>query len=504
MSMVRFSGSSDGTKTLLELMREEDRHINADCGGRGRCGKCRVRFISGAPEPLSTEKELLPAEALKEGFRLACQTRVRGNFAVETDETDEAMEAVSITDSHEDTGSVTVLNNDRPEMPRNPVVAVDIGTTTLAAALIDPEEKKTVSVVTGVNHQRIYGADVISRIQAANEGKGDELKRLIRKDIKNLLSSLKADEAVPVIISANTTMQHLWQGLSCETLGAAPYTPVDISCRSIEGCTLLPGISTYVGADIVSGIVAVGMDLSEKPCVLIDLGTNGEMAVGNRDRIMVASAAAGPAFEGGNISCGTAGIPGAINSVTIEKENVKYTTIGNKAPSGLCGSGVIGTVYELFKEGLIDDTGLLNEETGEEGFKIADKVFFTQGDVREVQLAKAAIRAGLETLLQSYGIGYDGVEALYLAGGFGLNTDLKKACGIGLLPGELLNRTFAVGNTSLKGAALFACDEGIRDRFINAASSSEEISLSESAFFQEEYMERMYFKKVDRAFEKML
>ena len=483
MSMIRFSGSSDGTKNLLELMREGDCNIHADCGGRGTCGKCRVRFISDAPEPEKTEKEVLSAKALGEGYRLACQTRVSGDFIVETDDSDDDMVVASI----EESGNL--------EMPRNPVVAIDIGTTTLAAALLDPDKKTIISTITGVNHQRSFGAVVISRIQAANQGKGDELKRLIHGDIKDLLSSLFVDETTPIIISANTTMQHLWQGLSCETLGVSPYTPVDISCRTIDGCTLLPGISTYVGADIVSGIVAVGMDLSEQLCILIDLGTNGEMAIGNRDRIMVASTAAGPAFEGGNISCGTAGIPGAVSSVNIEAGTVKYETIGGQAPVGLCGSGVIEIVYELLKEDLIDDTGLLDEDLDDDGFRIAEQVYFSQKDVREVQLAKAAIRAGLETLLRAYGIGCDEIGTLYLAGGFGLKIDLKKACGIGLLPSELLERTEAVGNTSLKGATLFAVDEDIRDRFNKVASTSVEVSLADSSTFQEEYMERMYFEK---------
>nr|WP_242829434.1 ASKHA domain-containing protein [Butyrivibrio sp. WCD3002] len=487
MSMKQFSGSSDGSKNLLEIMREKGWRIHADCGGRGTCGKCRVRFISDAPEPLDIEKERLSAKALREGVRLACQTRVCGDFTVEIDDTDDAMEIASIE-------IASIEESDISEMPQNPVVAMDIGTTTLAAALLDPDRKKIIKAVTGVNHQRSFGADVISRIQAANQGKGDELKELIRSDIKELVSSFGVDESIPEIISANTTMQHLWQGLSCETLGVAPYTPVDISCRTVDGCTLLPGISTYVGADIVSGIVAVGMDQSEKPCVLIDLGTNGEMAIGNKDRIMVASTAAGPAFEGGNISCGTAGIPGAVSSITIDEGTVKYETIGDQAPVGLCGTGVIEIVYELLKEGLIDDTGFLDEDIDENGFRIAEQVLFTQKDIREVQLAKAAIRAGFETILQAYGIDYDQIGTVYLAGGFGLKINLEKACGIGLLPEELLERTYAVGNTSLKGAVQFAFDQGgIRDRFIKVASSSEEVSLADSSVFQEEYMDRMYF-----------
>ena len=482
MSTIRFCGSSDGSKSLLEIMREKEYRIHADCSGLGTCGKCRVRFISDTPKPTDTEKKHLSEKALSEGIRLACQTKVSGDFTVEMDDLDDAMEIASIEDS------------DAEVMPRNPVVAIDIGTTTLVAALLDPGRRKIIKAVTGVNHQRSFGADVISRIQAANQGNGAELKELIHSDIKNLLSSLGVDETVPEIISANTTMQHLWQGLSCETLGVAPYTPVNISCRTIDGCTLLPGISTYVGADIVSGIVAAKMDQSEKPCILIDLGTNGEMAIGNRDKIMVASTAAGPAFEGGNISCGTAGIPGAISGITIERGAIKYETIGGLTPVGLCGSGVVEIVYELLKEELIDDTGLLDDAVDEDGFRIAYQVFFTQKDIREVQLAKAAIRAGLETLLQAYGIGYDQVDTLYLAGGFGLKINLEKACAIGLLPRKLLNRTKAVGNTSLKGAALYAFDEGIRDRFIRVASSSEEVSLADSGVFQEKYMEQMYFE----------
>ena len=482
-SFIRFSGKSDGTKTLLELMREEGFSIHADCGGRGTCGKCRVRFISCATDALNTEKKLLSAESINAGFRLACQTRIRGDFIIETDNPEEDMDAASVEES------------DTSEFPRDPMVAIDIGTTTLAVALLDPEKKKVVKAVTGVNHQRIFGADVISRIQAANEGHKDELKRLIREDIQKMISALNVDQTAPAIISANTAMQHLWQGLSCETLGVSPYTPVDLSCRTIEGYTLLPGISTFVGADVVSGIVSLNMDLSDKPCILIDLGTNGEMAIGNKDRIMAASTAAGPAFEGGNISCGTAGIPGAISSVRVEEGFIKYETIGNVPPVGICGSGVIGIIYEMLKKEIIDDTGLLDEDMGEEGFRITDKVFFTQKDVREVQLAKAAVRAGLETLIKAYGIRYDEVDTLYLAGGFGQKIDIRKACGIGLLPGELHDRTEAVGNTSLKGAALFAFDEEVRSRFIKVASFSEEVSLANSREFQEEYIKRMNFEQ---------
>ena len=338
-------------------------------------------------------------------------------------------------------------------------------------------------------------ADVISRIQASNDGKKEELQQLVLTDLRNLITDLGEDpETIPVVIAGNTTMQHLLLGLSCETLGVAPFTPVDISLHEVKNQLLLPGISTYVGADIVAGIVATGMDQSEEVCLLIDMGTNGEMAIGNKDKIMVASTAAGPAFEGGNISCGVAGIPGAISRVTITDGTAQCETIGGKEPVGLCGTGVLEVMYELLKEEIVDETGLMDDEYVDDGFPLAGDIVFTDRDIREVQLAKSAIRAGAETLIKEFGVTYDGISKLYLAGGFGQKIDLEKAAGIGILPPELIDRTEAAGNTSLQGAVMAAQDDSVRDRYLRAVAVSEEVSLSESTLFNDLYVQHMFFE----------
>jgi uncharacterized 2Fe-2S/4Fe-4S cluster protein (DUF4445 family) len=232
---------------------------------------------------------------------------------------------------------------------------------------------------------------------------------------------------------------------------------------------------------------------------LIDLGTNGEMAIGNRDRILVTSTAAGPAFEGGNISCGMGSVKGAICSVNIADGNVSCGTIGDKAPIGLCGTGVIETVYELMKNELIDETGMLDEDYFDDGFVLAktpegEDISFTQKDVREIQLAKSAVRAGMETLILRFGVGYEDIDRVFLAGGFGYKMNLEKAIGIGLLPEELRDKISAVGNSSLGGAVVYLTEEDAPQRIEHIVELSEEISLATDKDFNQFYTDYMFFE----------
>ena len=495
--MLHYTGNAGNTKqTVLDILRGEGIFLPADCGGRGTCGKCRVRFLDGAPAPVDEELKKLTPEQLQDGVRLACRSCPEGAFTVEYELAEEEIAAESIA-SETKPASGPAPSGDTAAAGRKKKVAIDIGTTTIAAALVDAESGQVLDTVTCVNHQRAFGADVISRIQASNDGKKEELQQLVCKDLYKLITDLGEDpDTIPVVIAGNTTMQHLLLGLSCETLGVAPFTPVDISLHEVKNQLLLPGISTYVGADIVAGIVATGMDQSDEVCMLIDMGTNGEMAIGNKDRILVASTAAGPAFEGGNISCGVAGIPGAISRVTVTDGKVQFETIGGKEPVGLCGTGVLEVMYELLKEEIVDETGLMDDEYIDDGFPLAGDIVFTDKDIREVQLAKSAIRAGAETLIREFGTDYDGIRTLYLAGGFGQKIDLEKAAGIGILPEELIGRTEAAGNTSLQGAvmAAAAADESVRERYLKAVAISKEVSLSESAVFNDLYVQHMFFE----------
>ena len=577
-------GEIKGEKTLLELLQRRGVYVPAYCGGSGTCGKCRVRILREAPLPTEAERACLTADELERGVRLACLTAPGAGMEIEILAGDEAEMQVETAVKMEPAGPAAAETEpagpaaaktpgtpERPDASKDSggfqsgvqgasgilpgcrsgkqagasaqiLAAVDIGTTTVVMAAVDAASGRILETAAGVNHQRAFGADVISRIDASNHGKGDLLRNSILQDLDRLQVQLGLPRNTPRVISGNTTMQHLLQGLSCKTLGVAPYTPVDISLHEYcpqehddrpqdhDCCpqemekvttespeaaaqngvsvampddtsgakpspvmTMLPGISTYVGADIVSGIIACGMDRSEEICILVDLGTNGEMAIGNCDRIVCASTAAGPAFEGGNIHCGMAGIPGAVSAVEITDGKASVETIAGAPPAGLCGTGVLETMYELLKEEIVDETGCMEDEWMEEGFPLAEGVVFTAKDVRELQLAKAAVRAGLEVLLQVFGADYEDIGRLYIAGGFGQKINLEKAVGIGLLPEELLDRMEPVGNSSLAGAVMAAGNPAVLDRMVRAAQMAEETALAENPLFSDLYMEHMFF-----------
>ena len=483
----------DKEKSLLYHLRRAGYFLPADCGGKGNCGKCKVRFLRDAPEPREGDREALTGHEIQEGYRLACLTKVEGETILEINdyEKDKVQEPVSRK------GDIMI-----PGDLSSCALAIDLGTTTIAASLVDTEAGKTIKTLTTMNSQWIYGADVISRIEAANRGEGKTLQKLVFDDLNLLCVGLDLGDTVtelkiPVILSGNTTMEHLLQGLPCDTLGVYPFRPADISLHRYKNLTILPGISTYVGADIASGIVSCGMDRDDKISILIDLGTNGEMAIGSRQGILVSSTAAGPAFEGGNISHGMAGTPGAIDRVEIKDGELYISSIGDRKPVGICGSGVIETVYELRKEEIVDETGLMEDRYFKDGFPLSEEVVFTAKDVREVQLAKSAIRAGVEILMHCYGVNCDQVDRVYLAGGFGQKIDCHKAVGIGMLPQELESKIRAVGNSSLTGAVLFSVDPAIKDRFLKVTEMAKEINLANHEMFQDLFVEHMFFSEIN-------
>ena len=518
----------DVTGGLTAYLAERGIYVPADCGGRGKCGRCRVRFLSGAPAPTEEDRSVFNEDSLKAGWRLACRAVLSETVELLAETgAEEQIAAETAFRSCPDgegtsgkpypaaSGGTAGTEMSRPvsvvssgfNVPADggvPVLAVDLGTTTIAATLLYAEngqiQKRTASCV---NHQRAFGADVISRIAAAGEGQADTLREVVLSDLADLAGKLgipAADFADPgklkIVISGNTTMQHLLQGLSCATLGVAPYTPVDISLRTVGNMTYLPGISTYVGADIVRGAVACHMDTGDEVTLLVDLGTNGEMILGKKGHFLCASTAAGPAFEAGNISCGMAGVPGAVTSVEILGGRPVLKTIGGLPAAGLCGTGVLETVYELLKEELIDETGLLDEAYFETGYPLSKDVVFTAKDVREVQLAKSAVRAGAEVLLDEYGISYGDVAHVWLAGGFGQRLNAAKAVGIGLLPEELAAKIVPVGNSSLAGAVLFAENADVRERFAGIAADAEEVALASNRNFNDLFMEHMLFPEM--------
>ena len=500
----------DENESILDALLRHGQYFSADCGGKGSCGKCKVQLIEGDLDITVQDKVMITGIELDKGYRLSCKAYPKEDCVIKLLVGDESDFEI-VTDYQ----TKDINEKDIPE--DSYVIGIDIGTTTIAVNLVGTTSKRIRKTYTTINKQRAYGADVISRMQASNDGKKDLLRECIRKDllegIVGVMDGAKVvtGEVKMIAIAGNTTMGHLLMGYSCETLGVFPFIPVNIDTIELPFQTvfashyldipvvLLPGISTYVGGDIVAGLLVCEFDKIEKPCMLIDIGTNGEMAIGNKDEILVSSTAAGPAFEGGNISCGVGSIAGAICNVSIDEEKVIYQTIGGKPPVGICGTGVIEITSELLNAGLIDETGLFDEKYFKDGYQIAidgekAPIVFTQRDIREIQLAKSAVRAGIETLIKRSGLTYDMIDTVYLAGGFGYKINIKKAIHIGLLPEEFADKIKVIGNSSLAGAIQYLTDDDARKKVEKIKLISKEIELANDKGFNDLYMDHMFFE----------
>ena len=509
-------------KNLLEMLQEKNEYISAPCNGNGICGKCIVRYKSGATEPTKQDREFLSEKQLEQGYRLACQSYPTEEYKVEIPELEETIEVLSQWENQRTEEILKNTAEGTAEKTENALygICIDIGTTTLAALLVNLETEADCQTAVSVNHQRAYGSDVLSRISASNSGKKWEIQRCIRQDLQKLIRELLQKEKITeqqiqrIVIAGNTTMCHLLRGFSCETLGVAPFLPVDLSW--MEGSAadflgmkeldtkvvILPGISAFVGADIMAGIAKMNMHRSEGYHLLLDIGTNGEMVLGNCRHMYVTSTSAGPAFEGGNISCGMAGIPGVISHVFMEETGkAGFQVIGeadgeNKKKQqaiGICGTGMIDLVYELRKHQMIDEHGTYSDLYFDTGYELAGKVKFTQNDIREIQMAKAAIRAGVDILVKKAGIAFDEVDDCYLAGGFGTKIDIKKAAGIGLIPKELEVKTIPVGNTVLAGTKEVLLGKISKEELEKIQTMADVINLAEENDFEELYLSYMDF-----------
>lgn len=485
------------------------------CGGKGICGKCRIRVLRGSLPVTAADKNCFSAAQLKDGWRLACQA-VTGEESIE----------IAVPAGEKEFTALSLDDNKEKEAAQVPVIdethtygaAVDIGTTTLAVALADLTAKKVLATKTAVNSQRAFGADVISRIQAANGGQAAALRQAVRSDLLSLLRQFFT--AYPGIqkhfsqltIAANTTMLHLLMGWSCKGLGSWPFQPVSLGGDTyplarvlgedlgLADCqvTLLPGMTTYVGADITAGLYECQLTQQEELSLLLDLGTNGEMALGNSRQLLIASAPAGPALEGGKITWGTGSVPGAICSVSLSDGHPRVQTIEEKPPVGLCGTGIIEAMAMLVQNGLVDTTGKLQAPYFPQGLPLAltaqgKTIMLNQTDIREIQMAKSAIRAGVEALLKKGNYTYEQIRHVYLAGGFGYYLKPAAAAAIGLLPAEWVPRTRAVGNTSLKGAVSLLLGQTDAASLKQLAGRAKEVVLGNDPVFQQLYIAYLNF-----------
>ncbi len=390
--------------------------------------------------------------------------------------------------------------NDLKKNEAGLAVCIDLGTTTVEGALVDRSSGNILAAERVLNRQKSYGSDVISRIDACLSGKADELKNAVRNDVADLTDKMlksagiedRLRDRIPSFIAGNTVMTHIFAGFDVSGLAAAPYEPVTTDFVETDGFLLMPGLGAFVGGDVLMGMIASGAFESDEVTAFIDVGTNGEMAVGSKDGILAGGTAAGPAFEGGSISCGSPAKPGAISGVEISGRLVDVKTLGDEKPGSICGSGIIEAVSEFLRNGIIDGHGNMAEEY-DGVFTLCQDVTITQDDVRQVQLAKSAIRAGLETLVETAGIRAADVKRLYVAGGFGKNLNVEKCCGIGLIPSELKDKCVLSGNTSLSGTIKYACGEITNEMIRDVKARTRTVNFAGLGSFRQKFIENMDF-----------
>lgn len=488
-----------GEGTLLSHLPPYGESHALPCGGHGLCGKCKVQAWGGLSPLSETERVRLTEEEITAGFRLACCTRVIGDCQVERAE--------------QSTAHTIQVAGDLPPITLAPAfsgygIAVDIGTTTLAAKLYDVAGN-CLAQASGMNPQSRWGADVISRIEAALAGEAEALASAIRRAIDELIATLARTAGIDAkeidggVITGNTVMLHLLTETSVEPLSHAPFaaerlfgetlSAIDLSLASLAPDTILylPScMEAFVGADITTALLASEICEQSDSRLLVDIGTNGEMALWHKGTLYCCSTAAGPAFEGAGLSMGMSGRSGAIDRVQIVNGELFAHVIGEGAPQGICGSGVIDGVACLLDLEAMDETGYLEDDPT----VIASPVVLTQEDIRAVQLAKSAICAGIRTLTHTAELPLDALNKLVIAGGFGSYLSIPSAIRIGLIPHELRGKIRVIGNAALSGAAMLLLSKHLQTVAEALAKDANIVMLSANPIFAEAYMEGMLFE----------
>lgn len=464
-------------KDAIRLMEER---VETPCNCMGICKKCLVE-VKGTLSPREEVERELP-----EGRRLACIARVVGDA-----------EVIGLAEGELKVSEKDVeLHIDTQEIGR--VLAIDVGTTGVSARLIDLERKEVAGRYSGLNYQTEYGADVLSRITYCIENDVSDLQDAIIKQIRDIVG--ETGGADRIAITGNTTMQHLIYGEDPRSLAVSPYRPVFIEEKAlhIDGieAILLPSASSYVGADIVSGVAAVNLE-ERSNSLFIDIGTNGEMVVSVDGQLYGTSTAAGPAFEGMNIECGMRAGDGAIEGFEIG-EGFTIKTIGSSSPTGICGSGLMDIMSEFVKHRIVLKSGKFNprmkgelkERLRDKRFYITEDIYLSQGDIRQIQLAKGAIAAGVKLLLSRAGREIADVEEVIIAGSFGYHLNPESILRIGMIPDYRGRLTFA-GNTSLLGCIGYLTNEEIKGKIRKI--KIDVIELSKSAEFQDVFVKELQF-----------
>ena len=617
-------------KSLLQTLISAGVNIYASCGGRGTCGKCKIKILFG--EYTTEPSQFISDEEKKQNIVLACKTFPKSDLSIELLNQLDVIEEIkkhsflqyeffkenlkeeieknfgvspliklcqldlpkpSIEDNTADVDRITnyisqkekinvifdnfKLASNLPDMLRknawnvdclisekfcvneeNPVynityispkidkvyaIAVDIGATTVVVALVDILNLKILGVYSTLNQQIVYGSDVITRIIHSEQNNG--LKELNQKvvytineliDIATKNAEVQLKDVYTAVVSGNTTMTHFFLNLPAKYIRREPYIPVVNKILPIDVSQVglmmnpqgkvycLPLVASYVGGDIVSGVVACGtcpascgIDESDDLCVLLDLGTNGEIVVGNKDFLVSAACSCGPAFEGIGITSGMVATVGAIEDIEIKDTEVKYKVIGDTKPVGICGSGLIDIPAELYKAGIIDRAGkfikdnkvfknrIRENDNGELEFVIVEKNFtannqdivITESDIENILRSKGAIFHGLYTLIRYLGMNLSDIKKIYVSGGFGSFIDIKKAQVLGLFPDVEQGKFVISGNTSLLGAILFLLSSDARKRIYKVQQKMTYVDLSSLPMYMNEYTSSLFIPHTD-------
>ena len=528
---------------ILELAMKAGVDIDAPCSGAGTCGKCRLRLISGSVG--TTPNTHLSEAEYNDGWRLACQSTVEGDAVFIVPDAAGAYKSGIKTAGLASAAEAAMYERAMSGIFSNGIargtgaaagtygIAVDIGTTTVSAALIELDSGRIAARSSAGNGQIRYGADVINRIiQQARPGGVEKLRRAVCEEtiapmIEAILSSagIAPDRVTRCAVAGNTTMEHLFVGADAESIRLEPYVPEFLELHGKTASQLhlplppelevlfAPNVGSYVGGDITAGVLTTPMWHSDELSLFIDLGTNGELVFGNRDYMLCCACSAGPAFEGGDISCGMRATSGAIESCTIDPDTMEpsYTVVGDTAPCGVCGSGLIDTISELFRCGIISPKGKFIRDgrrvrrgeycasyllafAGEAGGR---EVELTEIDIDNFIRAKGAIFSAIRTMLNSLDMTVDMIDRIYIAGGIGSGIDVEKAMAIGMLPKTQQEKYSYIGNSSLFGACAMIQSDAAADKVFEIGRNMTYIELSSHPGYMDEFVASCFLPHTD-------
>jgi len=541
-------------ETVLQALHRGGYEIEGPCNGQGICGKCRIRVKDPANVLETPHRQISESETWEKGIRLACRLipkvditiHLPDNFSVDA----RILEGEHLRGIDLKPAAVVASENGAYRMqyagedsevilqkwgaqfsPKG--LAIDVGTTTLVVTLFCLVTGKELATASSINPQTKFGHDVLSRIQKGSTEEGlAEMVAVVRKELNRLIqatckkSNAVADEILDVVIGANTTMLTLVAAINPEPLGRLPFT-VDIKggasyAAKDFGLDINPAgrvyvppiVHAFIGSDITAGVLACGCLEKKKPSLFVDIGTNGEMGINNDGRFIVASTAAGPAFEGMGVSGGIRAVPGAVEAAYFDGETIDIKTIDAQPARGICGSGIIDIMASLLKSGVVNPGGRMKTPEQKEDvqvaiaerllliedqpvFNIADSVFFTQADIRQLQLAKGAIRTGIDMLMSEANVTPDDLEDITLAGAFGYHLRPDSLASIGLIPQQLACKVRFAGNTSKTGCALMLINASLREYLEKQVQSVVHLPLAEKMSFQELFVKNLNFPGSD-------